>query len=247
MILEIVVYNLESAMMAQLGKANRIELCDNPSEGGTTPSVGMIEMIRKKINLDLFVMIRPRGGDFLYSDEEFDVMKMDIMAAKRAGADGVVFGILTSTGEIDSRCADLIQLAKPMSVTCHRAFDMTKDLSMALEDCVACGFDRILTSGGKPKAIEGVDVIADLNRQAKGRVKIMPGSGIDENNVRAIVVKTKVEEIHFSAVCFRESGMQFRNKDIAGMGNTEGGEFSLRTVDAGRIGEMRRLSMDEGR
>jgi copper homeostasis protein len=243
MIIEIVVYNLESALMAQRGGANRIELCDNPGEGGTTPSLGMIETVRQKINLDLFVMIRPRGGDFHYSDGEFEVMKKDIMAAKRAGADGVVFGIVHPDGRLDStRCTELIQIAKPMGVTCHRAFDMMKDLSASLEDCIACGFDRILTSGGKLKAIQGIDIITELNKKAKGRIKIMPGSGVDDTNIAEMVHNTHVSEIHFSASHFLESEMVFRNQSIASMGNEQGSEFKLRTVSPERIVEMRRLA-----
>jgi copper homeostasis protein len=203
----------------------------------------MIETIRKKINLDLFVMIRPRGGDFHYSDEEFEVMKIDIMAAKRAGADGVVFGILTPGGRIDSaRSIELIQLARPMSVTCHRAIDMTKDLSQSLEECIVCGFDRILSSGGKLKAIDGIDSLAQLNQQANHRIKIMPGSGVNELNIQEIISKTKVHEIHFSAVRYRDSDMDFRNPYIAGMGSDEGSEFKLRTVDPDRIKGLRKLA-----
>lgn len=243
MLLEIVVYNLESAMLAQRGGANRIELCDNPGEGGTTPSLGMIETVRRKVNLDLFVMIRPRGGDFHYSQEEFEAMKTDILSAKRAGADGVVFGMLTPEGKLDAeRILDLIQLAKPMSITCHRAFDMAKNFSLTLEECIACGFDRVLTSGGKPKAIDGVDMIAELNQQANGRIKIMPGSGVSETNIREIISKTKASEIHFSAMRLRESEMKFRNPSIAAMGNESGGEYKLRSVDPARIIEMRRLA-----
>lgn len=244
MIIEIVVYNIESALMAQQSGANRLELCDNHAEGGTTPSLGMIEAVRKKVNLDLYVMIRPRGGDFHYSMDEFEIMKRDIIACKRAGADGVVFGILTASGRIDSaRCTELIQLARPMRVTCHRAFDMTKDLSLSLEECIGCTFDRILTSGGKLKAIEGIDAIAQLNQQANERILIMPGSGVNESNIQQIISRTSVREIHFSATHFRESEMEFRNNFIAGMGDEEGSEFKLRTVDPDRIIEMRRLAL----
>ena len=243
MIIEIVVYNIESAMMAERGGANRIELCDNPGEGGTTPSIGIVETVRKKTNLDVFVMIRPRGGDFHYSHEEFEAMKTDIVAAKRAGVDGLVLGILTPSGRIDvNRCTELIQLARPLEVTCHRAFDMTKDLSLSLEECITCGFARILTSGGKLKAINGLDQITNLNAQAGGRIKIMAGSGVDESNVQQIVSQSKVSEIHFSATRFKESQMEYRNPYIAGMGGDQGNEFRLRTVDPERIAEMRRLS-----
>jgi copper homeostasis protein len=243
MIIEIVVYNIESALIAQRGSANRLELCDNPGEGGTTPSLGIIETVRKKTNIDLFVMIRPRGGDFLYSNEEFEAMKKDIVTAKRAGADGVVLGILTSNGRIDTaRCTELIQLARPMQVTCHRAFDMTRDLTLSLEECITCGFDRILTSGGKLKAIDGAEMIAQLITQSAGRIQIMPGSGVSETNVQDLVSKTGATEIHFSAVQQKESPMEFRNPYISGMGGDQGGEFKLRTVDADRVKEMRRLA-----
>lgn len=243
MIIEIVVYNFESAVLAQQGGADRIELCDNPGEGGTTPSVGMIQHIRARVNLDLFVMIRPRGGDFLYSDAEFEIMKADIMAAKRAGADGVVCGILTSDGRLDTqRCSELIQLARPMQVTCHRAIDMTQNILQTLEDCIGCGFDRILTSGGKLKAIDGTETIAALKKQAANRIKIMAGSGVTEENALEILQKTQVEELHFSAVSFRESGMIYRNPAISGMGSTQNSEFELRSVDPDKILKIRRLA-----
>lgn len=240
MTIEIVVYNFESAVHAESGGAHRVELCDNPGEGGTTPSLGMIEQVRKKINLDLFVMIRPRGGDFLYSNEEYEIMKRDVMVAKKAGVDGVVFGMLNSGGRIDTeRCKELIQVAKPLRVTCHRAFDMTKDLSLSLEECIACGFDRILTSGGKLKAIDGVDVIKQLNIQANDRIGIMPGSGINESNVLEIVTQTKVSQIHFSATAKRASEMTFRNSNISVMGSGSENEYYLRTVDPAQIRKIK--------
>jgi copper homeostasis protein len=243
MTIEIVVYNLESALMAKQGGADRIELCDNPAEGGTTPSLGMIQRVREKANLDLFVMIRPRGGDFLYSQDEFEIMKTDIMAAKRVGAEGVVFGILTSDGRIDTaRCTELIQLSRPMQVTCHRAFDMTKDQSQALEDCIGCGFDRILTSGGKLNAIDGVNAITKLNHQARKRIHIMPGAGVSEENVVELVSKTEVTEIHFSAFTFRESEMIWRNNSISGMGKMQNAEFVVRTVLPSKILNIRKLT-----
>lgn len=243
MIIEIVVYNIDSALMAQQGAANRIELCDNPGEGGTTPSLGMIQRVRSQVNLDLFVMIRPRGGDFLYSHHEFEIMKADIMAAKRAGADGVVFGILTADGEIDvQRNAELIQLARPMQVTCHRAIDMTQDLEQALEACISAGFDRVLTSGGQAKAWQGLSAIARLKQKAGNRIKIMAGSGITEENAAEIVAKTEVSEIHFSAVTFHESRMVYRNRAIAGMGSADNSEFILRSVDSDKVKTIRQLA-----
>lgn len=241
--IEIVVYNIESALKAQEGGADRIELCDNPAEGGTTPSYGTIELVRQNVSLDLFVMIRPRGGDFCYSSYEFYGMKRDIDQCQRLSADGVVFGILNPDGTLDKkRCKELIDRARPMKVTCHRAFDMALDPYQTLEDCIEVGFDRILTSGNKLKALDGADLIRDLIKRAEGRISIMPGSGVNENTVEELVAKTQAKEIHFSATAFRESAMQYRNAAIAGMGSDEGAEFKLRVVDPERVRTMRKLA-----
>lgn len=243
MILEIVVYNVESALRAQEGRADRIELCDNPADGGTTPSYGIIEGVRQNLNIDVFVMIRPRGGDFHYSPYEFYAMKRDIDQCQKLSVDGVVLGILNPDGTIDKkRCKELIDRARPLKVTCHRAFDMTRDPFEALEDCIEVGFDRILTAGQRAKAIDGVDLIAQLIKKANGRIAIMPGSGVNENTVEEIVKKTMTKEIHFSATTFRESEMKFRNPNIAGMGDDEGAEFKLRSVDPDRVKKMRLLA-----
>lgn len=244
--IEIVVYTIESALRAQEGGADRIELCDNPADGGTTPSYGMIEAVRQQVNLDVFVMIRPRGGDFCYNSYEFHIMKRDIDQCQRLSVDGVVFGILNSDGTLDkNRCQELIERARPLKVTCHRAFDMTRDPFEALEDCIEVGFDRILTSGQQPTAALGVDVISKLVNQAAGRIIIMPGAGVNEQSVEAIVSKTKATEIHFSASRMRESLMTYRNSSISGMGSAEGAEFMIRTVDPERIRLIRKLAEQE--
>lgn len=243
MIVEVVVYNIASALKALEGGADRVELCDNPYEGGTTPSYGTIEVVRKNLSIDVYVMIRPRGGDFLYSSYEFHAMRRDIMQCQRLSVDGVVFGILKPDGTIDiNRCGDLISAARPLKVTCHRAFDMTRDPFEALEACVEAGFDRILTSGQQLTAAEGVSLIGRLKEKAAGRISIMPGSGVNEKTVAAIVNGSGVNEIHFSAVAFDQSGMAFRNEKISGMGNEDGSEYKLRTVDPGRVREIRRLA-----
>jgi copper homeostasis protein len=243
MILEIVVYNLTSALQAQAGGANRIELCDNPAEGGTTPSLGAVETVRTLVTLDVFPMVRPRGGDFCYSRDEFHAMKRDIRHFQKAGADGIVFGILSPDGRIDkARCRELIDSIRPLQATCHRAFDMTHDPFEALEDCIEVGFDRILTAGQQPKAIEGVDLIADLVKRASGRIRIMPGSGVNETTVQEIVSKTGVGEIHFSATAFEPGRMEFVNAAIAALGEEAGNEYRLRTADAQRIKNMRKLA-----
>ena len=240
MILEIVVYNIDGALKAQEGNADRIELCDGPGDGGTTPSFGTVEVVRQNISIDVFVMIRPRGGDFNYSSYEFHAMKRDIYQCQKLSVDGVVFGILNPDGTIDKkRCKELIDKARPLKVTCHRAFDMTKDPFQALEDCIEVGFNRILTSGQQAQAVLGVELIGELIKKANGRIAIMPGSGVNENNVKEIVTKSGAQEIHFSAMTFRESAMQFRNQQIAGMGSDEGSEFKLRTVDPEKIKRIR--------
>lgn len=241
--IEVVVYNIESALRAQEGGADRIELCDNPGAGGTTPSYGTVEVIRRNINLDLFVMLRPRGGDFCYSNDEFYSMKRDLLQYQKLSVDGFVLGILKPDGTIDkNRCKELIEKARPLKVTCHRAFDMTRNPMEALEDCIEVGFDRILTSGQQNKASLGVDLIAEMVRKASGRIKIMPGSGVNESNVVDIVTKTGVTEIHFSGVAFRNSSMIFRNPQITSMGSAEGDEFELRTVDPEKIRRIRHLA-----
>lgn len=244
MTVEIVVYNIESALKAQEGGADRIELCDNPGEGGTTPSYGAIELVRQNVSLDVYVMIRPRGSDFCYSSYEFHSMKRDISQCQKLSVDGVVFGILNPDGTMDKkRCKELIAQARPLKVTCHRAFDMARDPFEALEDCIEVGFDRILTAGQQAQAVKGADLIGQLLAKANGRIAIMPGSGVNENTVEEIIKKSKATEIHFSATTSRESEMIFRNPEIAGMGSDEGAEFKLRTVDPERIRKIRQLAI----
>ena len=243
MVIEIVVYNIESALKAQEGGADRIELCDNPGEGGTTPSFGTIEAVRQNVNMDVYVMIRPRGGDFQYTNYEFHSMKRDISQCQKISVDGVVFGVLNPDGTIDKkRCKELIDKARPLKITCHRAFDMTRDPFEALEDCIEVGFDRILTAGQQAQALKGADLIGELIKKANGRIAIMPGSGVNENTVQEILRKSNATEIHFSATSSRESAMTYRNPDIAGMGSDEGAEFKVRTVDPERVRAMRKLA-----
>lgn len=208
-VVEIVVYNIESAMNAQKGGADRIELCDNPAEGGTTPSFGVMEIVRQAVTMDVYAMIRPRGGDFVYSAYEYHAMKRDIEMCKRASMDGVVFGILKTDGTLDKdRCKKLIDAARPMKVTCHRAFDVTRDPFEALEDCIEVGFDHILSSGQAQTALEGLSLLKELVKAAGNRISIMPGSGIHEGNAKHIIETTGVKEIHFSAKEFHSSESQ---------------------------------------
>ncbi|MEO5890472.1 MAG: copper homeostasis protein CutC [Ferruginibacter sp.] len=210
--LEVIGFNIESCGIAQSAGAQRIELCDNPFDGGTTPSYGFIKAARELLTIELYTIIRPRGGDFLYNDAEFEMMKTDVQLCKELECDGVVIGMLLADGTIDKeRCKQLVDLAYPLGVTFHRAFDRTADPFKALEDVVAIGCERILTSGQRPAAMEGAELINALIRQADGRIIIMPGSGIRSDNILTIAEKTGAEEFHTSARGFTESTMNFQN------------------------------------
>ncbi|MDP7280296.1 MAG: copper homeostasis protein CutC, partial [Candidatus Poribacteria bacterium] len=177
-IVEICLEDIESAIAAQCGGADRIELCDNLTVGGTTPSLGMIQQVRQQLQIDLQVLVRPRGGDFCYTDLEFGVMKADVEAAKSAGADGIVTGILNSDGTIDvQRTQELVRLALPIPVTFHRAFDHTPNPLSALETLAGYGISRILSSGQASSAYEGLSLLSQLQKTARGRISIMAGGG----------------------------------------------------------------------
>lgn len=211
--LEVIGFNIESCLIAQSAGAHRIELCDNPGDGGTTPSLGFIKAARQALNIDLYPIIRPRGGDFLYSDEEFDIMKRDIKICKESECDGIVTGILNSDGSVDKeRCSLLVQLSYPMSVTFHRAFDRTSDAFKAMEDIIDIGCERILTSGQRPNALDGAELISELITQSDERIIIMPGSGIRSDNIIEVATRTKAVEFHTSARIHTESKMKYRNK-----------------------------------
>jgi copper homeostasis protein len=228
-LVEICVDSVASAMAAERGGARRIELCSDLLEGGITPSTGMIELVRGKVAVAIQVMIRPRGGDFCYDADEFEILRRDIAVAKSLGADGVVFGVLDADGKVDiERSRRLVELARPLDVTFHRAFDMSADLFRSLEDVCDSGANRILTSGGQPTAPQGLEVIAQLVRAAKGRIAIMPGSGIKAENARRIVAKSGVREIHAGLGSSVAGPMRFRNPQLS-MGKATEREYQ-RTV-----------------
>jgi copper homeostasis protein len=211
-ILEIISFNIESCCIAQAAGANRIELCDNPNEGGTTPSYGFIKAARKLLQIPLYAMIHPRGGDFLYAADEFDIMKTDIAHCKELGCDGVVFGLLNQDGSIDKkRTVQLVELAYPMGVTFHRAFDRCVNPFEAMEHIINIGCERILTSGQHEKAMDGTALISDLIKQADERIIIMPGSGINSNNIIELAEKTGASEFHTSARVWKNSNMEHLN------------------------------------
>ncbi len=198
--LEICVGSLQSALAAQLGGADRIELCDNLAEGGTTPSFGMLVQCKKLLKIPFFPIIRPRGGDFIFSKDEFEIMKEDVLCCREIGCEGIVIGILRKDGSIDAdRSSELIALAGAMQITFHRAFDRCNDLKRGLEDIIELGCHRVLTSGGKEYAYEGIERLKSLVIQAGSRITIMPGSGINELNLLEIAQETSAHEFHSTA------------------------------------------------
>ena len=241
--LEVCANSVTSALAAQEGGAVRVELCENLKEGGTTPSPGQILQARSLLHIKLYVLIRPRGGDFLYTDLEYKIMLADIRYCIEAGCDGIVIGMLNADGSIDKkRCLEMVRLAKQwgLGVTFHRAFDMCANQLQALDDIIEIGCERILTSGGKTTAIEGATAINKLVEKAAGRLSIMPGSGVSEANVADIVHFTGVTEVHSSARTQIQSKMQYQNHIL--MGNASGDEYSIDITDVGRVRELVRLA-----
>ena len=215
--LEICCFSLESCETARDAGANRIELCSGMAEGGTTPSAGLIRLAVENMftNIHLYVMIRPRGGDFCYSENDFRVMRADIRTAKNLGAGGVVLGILNPDGSVDKeRTTKLVKLAAPMDVTFHRAFDMTNDPIQALEDIIECGCERILTSGQKNTAIEGIDLIKTLVEKSNNRIEIMAGSGVNAQNAQQLLA-IGVHALHMTGKGIQASKMTFRKPDVS--------------------------------
>lgn len=235
-LLETCVDSIEGALAAQQGGADRVELCGDLFEGGITPSPGTILVARQRLKIPLNVIIRPRGGDSCYSDAEFEVMKRDIEFAKSAGADGVVFGVLKEDGSVDvERTGALVKLARPMSVTFHRIFDVTRDPFEALEAVIALGVDRILTSGHEPTVLEGLEVLAELVKRAGNRIIIMPGGGITERNLPKIVAGTGAREFHASCSTTLDGRMKHRNSRFFMGGTLRPPEYAIRATDAARV------------
>lgn len=225
-VLEICAGSVESAIAARNGGAKRIELCAALEIGGITPSEGLIAEARKVEGLALNVIIRPRGGDFLYDEHEISCMEHDIHTCKRLGVDGVVIGALTAEGNIDTAtCKRLIDAADGMSVTFHRAFDMCRDPQKSLEEIIALGCHRVLTSGQAATAEAGATQLKELIQQADGRIIIMPGCGVGSNNAARIIEATGATEIHASARKSVGSGMLFRHSGVS-MGNPDSDEFA---------------------
>ena len=235
---ELCAFSLEACRAAARAGVTRVELCASPYEGGTTPSAALIRRARQIPHLQLSVMIRPRGGDFLYTDDEFDLMLDEVDFARECGADCVVAGMLTPDGRVDEeRTARLVDRCGSMQFTFHRAFDMTRDTAEALESLVRAGCYRVLTSGGRNTAMEGIDTIRALVAQSAGRIAIMAGSGVSPSNVRQLA-GTGVDAVHFSARSLVESGMTYRNPTVS-MGGVPGiTEYASVGADETKIREI---------
>lgn len=235
-IIEVATSDFVTTQSAVEGGADRIELCANLAEGGTTPSHGMLIKCREKFSLPIFPIIRPRGGDFLYGKDEFGIMAKDIDLCKALGYEGIVVGMLNVDGTIDMiRMGDLVEQAYPMSVTFHRAFDRCKDPLVAMEELIEIGCERILTSGQQLAAPNGVDLIAELNKVADNRIIIMPGSGVRKENIKTLAEKTGCVEFHSSLKGKDRSRMEFQHPSFAGSGES----YMNNSIDAEEVRGLR--------
>lgn len=242
MIIEIAVFSLEAAIAAYQAGAHRIELCTAPAEGGLTPSAATMRLAKKYVKIPIHVMIRPREGDFCYSEREFEAMLLDIAAAKMVGMEGIVIGILNPDGTVDEkRTAILVDAAAPMNVTFHRAYDMVSDQEAALEAIIYAGCARILTSGGQQTAPQGIDNLADLVKKAGNRISIMPGSGVNISNVKQITEVTGAKEIHLSARSFVPGKMNFKQPLVTMGGSVSIPDYDLQLPDKNMIHDILKL------
>ena len=235
-LIEICLEDVQSVLAAQKGGADRVELCSDLFEGGLTPSIGTVRTAVELSDIPVNCMIRPRGGDFCYSDLEFRAMKEDVKAFREAGVNGIVFGILTPEGDVDiERSREIIELARPLSVTFHRAFDMTRDPYKALEDLIDLGVDRILTSGQEASVLEGIDLLTELVKLAGDRIIIMPGCGISERNFKKIQEKIGAREYHMHLPREEASKMVFHPGHIYMGGLLRQCEFTVVHTDSERV------------
>jgi copper homeostasis protein len=234
-LIEVCANSVASALAAQAGGAGRVELCGALAEGGLTPSPAAIELARAKLQLPLHVLVRPRGGDFCYDELEFAVMLRDIEFCKRSGVEGVVLGVLHPDGCVDvERTRALVEAARPLTVTFHRAFDMTVDPFRALDELLALRVDRLLTSGQRGSAMEGRELIAELVRRAHGSLVVMPGAGINEGNIGELIATTGAREYHLSGQTRIESRMVYRNPQVF-MGVPGLPEYEMGVTDEAKI------------
>ena len=235
-LIEACVDSVDAALAAERAGAHRIELCADLAEGGTTPSAGMIQLACERLAIPVFIMVRPRGGDFLYSPAEQETMLREIAIARGLGAHGVVIGALARDGTVDLDITRaLVEAARPLPVTFHRAFDLTHDLEGALDALIECGVERVLTSGGVPRAAEGIEMLGALSARARDRIIVMAGGGVDARAATLIVERTGIHELHVGGSRRIESGMTFRRRDISFARAPLPDEYTLAIPDDARL------------
>ena len=219
-VLEVCAFHIDSCIIAEKERAVRVELCDNPIERGTTPSYGSIKRVREKISISLYPIIRPRSGNYFYTDEEFEVLREDILMCKELGCDGISAGVQTIDSSIDKeRMKRIVEWAGPMGVTCNRVFDCAKDPLQALEDLIECGCERILTSGQKRAAPDAGEILGALVKQADNRISIMPGAGVKSSNLQRLRDECGANEFHSSARIILKNPLTYINTDVSDYGN----------------------------
>lgn len=234
--IEICVDSVESCINAERGGADRLELCGNMFEGGTTPSYGVLQLAREMVSKPIYAMVRPRGGDFCYNDIEFEIMKREIKLMKELKIDGIVFGILTKEGKVDKeRCSKLLDLWGTNKATFHRAIDVSSNLNEACEDIISLGFERILTSGSEANVMSGIIKLKELVEKYNDKIIIMPGSGINERNIEYINDTVKANEYHMTANKTVESVMQYRNENVFMGASLRPPEFSVKYTDENKV------------
>lgn len=234
--IEICVEGVDGLVSAQRAGADRAELCAGLIEGGLTPSVGVVRQALAVARVPFHVIVRPRGGDFLYSDHEFSSMLLDVEGLRELGVAGVVVGCLTEDGHIDERKMDaLVTAAGPLAVTCHRAFDMTADFTAALEALVRCGVGRVLSSGQRDTALEGLPILRQMVTAARGRIKVMACGALDESNIAEVLAESGADELHLAALRTAPSGMTFRNPHVGMGGDDRDREYRLTLTDEAAV------------
>lgn len=239
--LEICTDSVQSSIEAEKAGACRVELCGNMFEGGTTPSYGVLKATREALTIPIYAMVRPRGADFCYTDKEFEVMKMEIEIMKELKIDGVVFGILNPDGSVDTkRCDELLKLCGNMKATFHRAFDTVADNKKALKDIIALGFERILTSGGEINVMSGLLSLKEIIELASDKIIIMPGSGINEQNIAFIAKTLNAKEYHMQANKTIDSAMTYRNDKVPMGAALRPPDFSYKQTDQNKVKNIRK-------
>ncbi|KAK7110217.1 copper homeostasis protein cutC homolog [Littorina saxatilis] len=236
--MEVCVESVTSAVNAEKGGANRLELCSNLLEGGTTPSIGLLTVVKSRVQIPIMVMIRPRGGDFLYTDAEIEVMKTDLKLLKQAGADGFVFGFLDIDGCIDvEKCKDFKELASPLPVTFSRAVDMSSNIFSSLHTLIELKIERVLTSGGSATALDGAPIIEKMVKESRGLITVIPGGGINEDNLERILA-LGVREFHCSARIQQDSEMLYQRSGIALGGTLSPPQFGRKIASVMKVRNM---------